>query len=66
MEYDWSIVNKEQVRNIYDFISEAGLQPCSQLSTFSRKNEITIPGLRYRKAKELTVRLNGLVKTILT
>ena len=35
------------------------------MSTFSRKNEITIPSLQYRKAKELTVRLNGLVKTLL-
>ena len=34
------------------------------LSTFSRKNVITIPSLRYRKAKELTVRLDGWVKTI--
>ena len=36
------------------------------VSTFSRKNEITIPSLQYRKAKELTVRLNGSMKTVLT
>ena len=32
---------------------------------FLKKNEITIPSLRYRKAKELTVRLYGFVKTLL-
>ena len=31
---------------------------------FLKKNENTIPSLRYRIAKELTVRLYGLVKTI--
>ena len=36
------------------------------VSTFSRKNEITIPSLHYRKVKELTVRLNGSMKTVLT
>ena len=30
-----------------------------QLSTFSRKNEITIPRLQPRKATELTYKLNG-------
>ena len=31
---------------------------------FLKKNDNTIPSLRYRIAKELTVRLYGLVKTI--
>ena len=32
---------------------------CYVLSSFSRKKEITILSLQYRKAKELTVRLNS-------
>ena len=36
------------------------------LSIFSRKNEITIPSLRYRKAKELTVRLYGFCENAFT
>ena len=49
-------------KRLYSLFMDACME---KLSTFSRKNEITIPSLQYRKAKELTVRLYGFVKTLL-
>ena len=50
-------------KRLYSLFMDACME---KLSTFSRKNEITIPSLQYRKAKELKVRLYGFCENAFT